>query len=1576
MVDDAPVVTIADEKALLNDGTVAVFTAEDSIVDVDGFGGGVTVTLDYETAIQNTADEGTFTSQDETQFDLVKVNSTESLIVAKAGTNGFDEDTEIGTIKAVGVSSDANTQTGQVLDLNGKVDAGVLTALLQNLRVEKAAGDGNNTVEVTVESEGGAEARSFTRNIEGDKAGQVELSGTESALEAELSAGALNTAAADVPFAPFGAVDYFQDTVNDNSTNAVPLIDGMQISLTSDNEADQFVLNSEQGFSIVSGKLIYKDTLVGTVEGLKSNALSITLDNSTSELDETAVNTLLSNLFVNLEDATSDRSIELNVTSGDGLSSDTLSRDITTLEGFSEFTVGQLADADSTQDPSTAVSLSGNVILTVATDEAFNIADQVAAGNITGSADLIRIQVAGDYSLAGVEGLGDLATDIKVDQVTTGHTLTLDASQAAFLSTTGTVAGDIAVTGLEDSLSADLSELKANAVTATLDTTDGDVAFTGTLGDAELTVSGGNALSIAASKADGETIVVNAGTTLVVTDLESGVDYDFGSVTENGGSLEVLVEGDVTLGADADLNGADVRLADGANLTGTAAQLDALAITDDAGNATLTVTDLAETLNADLSNVTLDGEGSSVTAQWDNSGLQSDGETAFTGEEVFKGKLGNDVAVDVADGALFTTDAATINGVSVDGAGSVLVTALGTAQVDLSTVAVDGSMTVQATGDLNDATDLGSFDVVAKNAALTLTAAQADARDVKAADSYDTVTYAGLADNTAAQSSTLTLTDADGNDIVVTVETADDETLTADALASAMAAAIQDNAQANALVNASVEGGVLTLQAKEAGTLQTVATSGDGNPALVATAIGTVVITGLDGNAAYDFSQLTGAERLGTDQYSAETATLTTDVTADVELDAATDLGNVAVTVDDGFTLTLTAAQANGKTIGSDAGNVELTGFDGAEYDFSSVTSTKGDVTLQVADSLTVNAATDLSGVSKVDFASPAEAMTLTLSAAQADGILYVNQGEASVDVTETVSTDGVSVYGTANDDVLRGTSEGGDTFFGSNGADVYHLSGTEDTVNTIAYTAAAQTGLTSGDRDTIYGFNGAGLAGGDQIDLSALGDFTFVGTASFSGGENGDGEVRYLQANGNTTIEIDTNDDGAADMQIRVDGLQQFDAQDFVLTQLAAVTVANVPAEGPYTLEDTTANILGASQEVIDKAVSVKLESAETVEYNVANANKLMDRLTDESNLTLTVKDSLANLLAVAQEESASAKVALTASSVVATDIGEDGEEVTFTDADNDSGAATAIDFADNAVTLTQSEFSSITGAGLATTAGDTITVDYSSGALDATGQAANVVLTAGDDNGAWLDNVKGVETVNWIQNNNSADDLKTADTLVASDETVTFNLVEKDGAVTFTFDGSNETNGSFVINGADINGVLDATGGAGADVITGGAGADTLTGGAGADQIDLTDSDSAVDTVVNSDIDNNGTDVITGFTTTEDTIEFSASDLNALITGSDPFSAGVLGTNGGAFAQVVATDGSGAAALTASSTAGTFIYDSNTGNLVFDASGDTTYTDDGSTGFTDTAGDDIVVATLGTGSLGQIVAADITIA
>lgn len=108
-------------------------------------------------------------------------------------------------------------------------------------------------------------------------------------------------------------------------------------------------------------------------------------------------------------------------------------------------------------------------------------------------------------------------------------------------------------------------------------------------------------------------------------------------------------------------------------------------------------------------------------------------------------------------------------------------------------------------------------------------------------------------------------------------------------------------------------------------------------------------------------------------------------------------------------------------------------------------------------------------------------------------------------------------------------------------------------------------------------------------------------------------------------------------------------------------------------------------------------------------------------------------------------------------------------------------------------------------------------------------------------------------------------------------------------------------------------------------------------------------------------------------DSIELSIADLNDL-TGAATFSiGGGVVAQGGAFRQINTTNDSGAATQAATNFAGTFIYDSNTGDVRFDASGDTSYTDDGTTGFTDINNDDIIFADLAGGGLYKIVDTDI---
>ncbi|MCP9834757.1 MULTISPECIES: calcium-binding protein [unclassified Cyanobium] len=138
---------------------------------------------------------------------------------------------------------------------------------------------------------------------------------------------------------------------------------------------------------------------------------------------------------------------------------------------------------------------------------------------------------------------------------------------------------------------------------------------------------------------------------------------------------------------------------------------------------------------------------------------------------------------------------------------------------------------------------------------------------------------------------------------------------------------------------------------------------------------------------------------------------------------------------------------------------------------------------------------------------------------------------------------------GLGGNDTLDGAG-GNDSLFGGLGVDVL----TGGLGNDIFfYDSVADSGTTAATRDVITDFAGAGLVGGDRIDLSAIDAntvlngnqrFSFIGTAAFSAA----GQLRYFQDGTNTIVEGNTTDASIAEFTIQVNGLQNFNAADFVL--------------------------------------------------------------------------------------------------------------------------------------------------------------------------------------------------------------------------------------------------------------------------------------------------------------------------------------------------------------------------------------------------------------------------------------------
>ena len=105
----------------------------------------------------------------------------------------------------------------------------------------------------------------------------------------------------------------------------------------------------------------------------------------------------------------------------------------------------------------------------------------------------------------------------------------------------------------------------------------------------------------------------------------------------------------------------------------------------------------------------------------------------------------------------------------------------------------------------------------------------------------------------------------------------------------------------------------------------------------------------------------------------------------------------------------------------------------------------------------------------------------------------------------------------------------GQDSLTGGADADVFQLLSASET-------------HASGSRDRILDFE----LGVDLIDVSAIANFTFIGTAAFS---LTPGELRLFESqNGNTKVIMDIDGDGLNDAEITVVGVHGLTAGDFVL--------------------------------------------------------------------------------------------------------------------------------------------------------------------------------------------------------------------------------------------------------------------------------------------------------------------------------------------------------------------------------------------------------------------------------------------
>ncbi len=180
-------------------------------------------------------------------------------------------------------------------------------------------------------------------------------------------------------------------------------------------------------------------------------------------------------------------------------------------------------------------------------------------------------------------------------------------------------------------------------------------------------------------------------------------------------------------------------------------------------------------------------------------------------------------------------------------------------------------------------------------------------------------------------------------------------------------------------------------------------------------------------------------------------------------------------------------------------------------------------------------------------------AVTVNLAIGSASGfaliadIEYVRSGAGADSLTG--STVANVLDGGTNNDTIDGGG-GDDTLIGGLGADLLTGGSGNDS---FRYFSSDETGTTAATRDIITSFEGAGVAGGDLINVNDIDantgaggnqNFTFIGNAAFTAA----GQLRFVQDGTNTFVEGNTIGTTGAEFTIQVNGLQTFIATDFVL--------------------------------------------------------------------------------------------------------------------------------------------------------------------------------------------------------------------------------------------------------------------------------------------------------------------------------------------------------------------------------------------------------------------------------------------
>lgn len=490
----------------------------------------------------------------------------------------------------------------------------------------------------------------------------------------------------------------------------------------------------------------------------------------------------------------------------------------------------------------------------------------------------------------------------------------------------------------------------------------------------------------------------------------------------------------------------------------------------------------------------------------------------------------------------------------------------------------------------------------------------------------------------------------------------------------------------------------------------------------------------------------------------------------------------------------------------------------------------------------------------------------------------------------------------------------------GSNGLTTTATTGiiTASVINASAMTGAltmnvaAASGLTSilgsANIDTLVGDASSSIDGGAGNDIitGGSGNDTLVGGTGDDSITTNAGNDNVTGGAGNDTITIAGNLTAA-------DTLAGSDGTDTLSIGTAAATLATAAnVSGFETLAVTTAGLTtDLSVYATNNAITRLNEVGAAGTYTVTGASAAFTTLAAG-----TAADTFTFSRAINTATDRLTFIGLTAATTTA--LTANGEE-TLELKSSSTGQAVITDITDAALTtllITGTGGVTVTNALTGTTALATITDSHTGTGtltLDASNSTTAITFTSGA--------ATGTTTLT----TGSGNDIISAGAGILSATAGAGNDSATGGTLNDSIDGGA---GNDTINGGD--GADSLTGGSGSDSITGGEGIDRIISGGGTDTINLTETTSAVDTVVVSGTGVVNVDTVTGFTVASDLVEVTIGAFTGSIAVTLSTAAGA-DINAGIAAGAFTTESVAAGATTANTAGTNAIFLSSTAYSTF---------------------------------------------